>query len=82
MVTSAHMQILRDYMAKKGWNQSQLADFLGTDRFVVSKWINGKKRPRLESLQNIAYCTDIDLRKLVESLNGSANAKRARNGKS
>lgn len=73
------MQILRDYMCRKNWNQSELAHFLGTDRFVVSKWLNGKKKPRLESLQNIAYCTGIDLRALVKSLNGSVNGKAKRN---
>jgi transcriptional regulator with XRE-family HTH domain len=45
----------------------------------VSKWLNGKKKPRLESLQNIAYCTGIDLRALVKSLNGSVNGKAKRN---
>jgi transcriptional regulator with XRE-family HTH domain len=69
------MEILRRYMTAQGLNQSQLATHLGTDRFVISKWLNGKKKPRLESLETISHATGIKLEALVKSLNGRRGAK-------
>jgi len=75
------MQILRDYMVKQGYNQSDLAKHLWVDRFAVSKWLSGKKKPRLETLEHISWRTGIKLEALVKSLNGSAAKRGTRNGR-
>jgi len=63
------MQILRDYMTEKELNQTDLATQIGVDRHMVSRWLNGKKKPRLESLELISVQTGLRLEELVRSLN-------------
>lgn len=70
MIVFTAMQILRAYMTENDLNQSELADQIGVDRYMISKWINGKKKPRLESLQAISARTGLKLEALVKSLSG------------
>lgn len=64
------MEILKTWMTRRGINQSDLAALIGTDRYMVSKWMRGWAKPRLESLQAISAATGLKLEALVKSLDG------------
>jgi transcriptional regulator with XRE-family HTH domain len=48
-------------------NQSELAERLGADRHMVSRWLNGRKKPSLETLLKISRVTGIKLEALARS---------------
>jgi transcriptional regulator with XRE-family HTH domain len=40
-----NMKILQKYMIEKGITQDRLARLLGTTKFTLSRWMNGKNKP-------------------------------------
>lgn len=50
----AFPRILRMYMERNRMNQSDIADKLHVSKQTVSDWINGKKFPRVDKMQELA----------------------------
>ena len=50
----AFPRILRMYMERNRMNQSDIADKLHVSKQTVSDWINGKKFPRVDKMQQLA----------------------------
>lgn len=44
-------EAIREAMARKGWTQRELARQIPCDRSLVSQWINGHRRPDMESVR-------------------------------
>ena len=50
----AFPRILKMYMERNRMNQSDIADKLHVSKQTVSDWINGKKFPRVDKMQELA----------------------------
>lgn len=50
----AFPKILRTYMERNRMNQSDIAEKLHVSKQTVSEWINGKKFPRVDKMQQLA----------------------------
>lgn len=50
----AFPQILKSYMEKNGYNQSDIAKYLHVSKQTVSEWVNGNKFPRVDKMQALA----------------------------
>jgi antitoxin component HigA of HigAB toxin-antitoxin module len=59
-----HMKALRTYMQRQKVNQTQLAALIGTDKYQVSRWLNGAE-PSLRSLRAIAKALNIPAERLL-----------------
>lgn len=44
---------LRQFMAEKNISQDRLAELLGTNKFTLSRWMNGKSKPSPAYIQII-----------------------------
>jgi transcriptional regulator with XRE-family HTH domain len=62
------MQILIDYMAATGLNKSKLARRIGVSRSTVTLWLQGKRKPCVDTLDLIAARTGIDRERLGKSV--------------
>ena len=51
---SAFPLILKSYMEKNGYNQSDIAKYLHVSKQTVSQWVNGNKFPRVDKMQALA----------------------------
>ena len=51
---TAFPSILKSYMEKCHYNQSDIARLLHVSKQTVSEWINGKKFPRVDKMQELA----------------------------
>ena len=51
---AAFPKILKDYMGKNNLNQVDIANHLHVSKQTVSDWINGKKYPRVDKMQQLA----------------------------
>ena len=51
---SAFPKILKSYMEKNGYNQSDIAKHLHVSKQTVSEWVKGKKFPRVDKMQELA----------------------------
>lgn len=54
-------------------NQVELADKLGVSGATVSDWCTGKKAPRADKLEEIAYALGIDLSDLIGDISNKPN---------
>jgi transcriptional regulator with XRE-family HTH domain len=52
------MKTLKRYMRENRLNQTEVAEMLDTDRFRISRWLNGRQKPSLTSIEKIAKVTD------------------------
>ena len=62
------MKALRAWLKASGLNQSQFAALMDTDRYQVSRWLRGRKRPNLDTLRKIQKATRIPLEDLAKGL--------------
>jgi len=51
---SAFPEILKAYMEKNGYNQSDIAKYLHVSKQTVSEWVKGNKFPRVDKMQALA----------------------------
>ena len=51
---SAFPKILKAYMDKNGYNQSDIARYLHVSKQTVSEWVKGNKFPRVDKMQALA----------------------------
>ena len=51
---SAFPKILKAYMEKNGYNQSDIAKHLHVSKQTVSEWVKGNKFPRVDKMQELA----------------------------
>jgi transcriptional regulator with XRE-family HTH domain len=56
---------LQDALAKKGWNQKQLADASCIDQAHISIMFNGKRTPSVPTIHRIAKALGISARDLL-----------------
>lgn len=70
-------QLLRDWLNRRGYQQKEGAEFLGLHETVVSMFVNGKRRPPLETAVHIERLTGIPVASWVSSRRDkSKNARR------
>ena len=56
---------IRVVLAEKDMTNKQLAELVGKDPAVVSKWVTNTTQPNLELLIQIAKVLDVDMNQLV-----------------
>ena len=61
------MNRIKDILQEKGIKQTWLADRLGKSFNTVNGYVQNRKQPRLEVLNEIALILDIDVRELIIS---------------
>lgn len=52
---------LRELIAHRRTTQSQLAAALGVSQAMVSKWVRGKRKPKLETAARIARALNAEI---------------------
>ena len=57
---------LRDMLAEVGMSQSDLADEIGLNKSLVSRYVNKQRIPNLMTIIKIAYVLDCDISELVD----------------
>lgn len=62
------MKTVKDWLKKQGLTQRQFAALLGSHEVEVSRWLNGKKKPSLQTLDNMAKVTGLKLQTLAEDV--------------
>lgn len=62
-------QKIKELRKKQGMSQKDLADKLGITPVLISQYENGKRNPKLETLQKIADALEVDISELSDSLN-------------
>ena len=55
-------------LAEKNKTNKWLAEQLGKDQAIVSKWVTNTTQPTLEMLLQIAKVLEVDVRKLIRDL--------------
>ena len=65
-------QRIRDFRARKGMSQEQLADLVKVSVMTVRRWEWGQRVPRLEEIKNLAEALEVTVEEL---LNGPRNDK-------
>ena len=55
-------------LAEKNKTNKWLAEQLGTDQAIVSKWVTNTTQPTLEMLLQIAKVLEVDVRELIRDL--------------
>jgi transcriptional regulator with XRE-family HTH domain len=58
---------IKAVLAEQGKTNNWLAEELGMNRTTVSKWCTNQMQPTLETLFEIAYALDVDVRELLVS---------------
>lgn len=62
-------QKIKELRKKQGMSQKDLADKLGITPVMISQYENGKRNPKLETLQKISDALEVDISELSDSLN-------------
>lgn len=57
---------LRDILLDVGMTQSELANELGIDKSLVSRYVNKQYIPNLKTIINIAYILNCDISELID----------------
>ena len=57
---------LKRLMDKKQVSRKDVADYLGISYFTVSDWVNGKKYPRMDKVERLAYYFGVLKSDLIE----------------
>ncbi len=60
------MEALRTYIKKEKISQNELARRLGKNKFDVSRWVNGKTYPSVDTLKVMHQKLGIPLAKLMQ----------------
>lgn len=61
------MNRIKDVLQEKGIKQTWLAEKLGKSYNMVNGYVQNRKQPRLEVLNEVARILDVDVRKLIVS---------------
>ena len=56
---------LDESLKAKGWKQTQLAEALGVDRSLITKWLSGTHNFTIDTLVQLSVILDITLADLV-----------------
>lgn len=56
---------IKERMQRRGWNQNDLADALGTSYQQVSRWVRGTQRPSWQWIVEIAHVFGADPMRLL-----------------
>lgn len=59
---------LKVVLAEKNKTNKWLAEQLGKDQAIVSKWVTNTTQPTLEMLLQIAKVLEVDVRELIRDL--------------
>ena len=59
---------IRVVLAEKNKTNKWLAEQLGKDQAIVSKWVTNTTQPTLEMLLQIAKVLEVDVRELIRDL--------------
>jgi len=62
------MQVLSDYMDRKGLTQIDMAQQLGISQGQLNNWLTGKRKPSVPSLKLISEKTGLSLKRLARDL--------------
>jgi putative transcriptional regulator len=57
---------IKEVLKAQGRKQSWLADELGKNYVIVTRYVNNKTQPSIETLREIARVLDVDVRELLE----------------
>jgi transcriptional regulator with XRE-family HTH domain len=57
--------VIRDHLARRGWEQYRLADHAGIGRSHLSRLLNLQQSPTLGTLEKIAEALDVSVRDLL-----------------
>lgn len=60
---SNHLQI---WMARRGFNQQELADYTGLSKGAINSYLNKTKTPSITNLRKIAYALDCSIVDLLD----------------
>ena len=58
----------------KGWKKNQLAEALGVDRSLITKWLSGSHNFTIDTLVQLSTTLDVELNALVSDQAASAPA--------
>jgi putative transcriptional regulator len=64
-LTSRELNRIRVVLAELNKKNKWLADELGKNQTTVSQWCNNVRQPSIETLAEIAYALDVDIRQLL-----------------
>lgn len=64
-MTSRELNRIRVVLAELNKKNKWLADELGKNQTTVSQWCNNVRQPSIETLAEIAYALDVDIRQLL-----------------
>jgi putative transcriptional regulator len=64
---SVTMNRIKEVLKKKGIKQIWLADKLGKSYNMVNGYVQNRKQPRLEVLNDIAEILNVDIKELIVS---------------
>ncbi|WP_026905542.1 helix-turn-helix transcriptional regulator [Pedobacter glucosidilyticus] len=56
---------IAEVLKEKGAGNSDLIKFLGVEKETVSRWVNNKQQPTLNTLNKIAEHLRVDIRELL-----------------
>ena len=61
------MNRIKEVLEEKGVKQTWLSEKLGKSYAVVNGYVQNRKQPRLEVLNDIAKILDVDIKELIAS---------------
>lgn len=64
-MTSRELNRIKVVLAELNKKNKWLADELGKNQTTVSQWCNNVRQPSIETLAEIAYALDVDIRQLL-----------------
>lgn len=59
---------IRKRLYKLGWTRRDLAEIVGVSETTVSRWLNGKRTPRVKDAECLAIALGMTLEELSEDL--------------
>ena len=71
-------QNLKKYMALNGKSRKEMCEALGYSYFTFSDWVNGKKMPRMDKVEQLANYFGIKKSDLLEETKKSRPRNRER----
>ena len=67
-MTKKNINRIKVVLAEKNKTNKWLAEQLGKDQAIVSKWVTNTTQPTLEMLLQIAKVLEVDVRELIRDL--------------
>lgn len=60
------MNNLKEILYSKGMTQEDLAKEINVNQETISRWVNGRHKPRAKHLKQISEVLDIEIKDLLE----------------